>query len=96
MASPGPPPGKDMVWVAGGRFLMGSQDFYPEEAPVHRVTVDGFWIDTHPVTNAAFRRFWKATGHRPHRLPLHHPRPSGLTKPRSSGSAPSTTRRPAR
>ena len=54
---------KDMVWVPGGTFLMGSYDFYPEERPVHRVTVDGFWMDSHPVTNAEFRRFVKATGH---------------------------------
>jgi formylglycine-generating enzyme len=63
MAPPGPPPGKDMAWVPGGTFLMGSADFYPEERPVHQVTVDGFWIDAHPVTNAEFRRFVKATGH---------------------------------
>jgi sulfatase modifying factor 1 len=35
-----------MAWVPGGTFLMGSADFYPEERPVHRVSVDGFWIDT--------------------------------------------------
>jgi formylglycine-generating enzyme required for sulfatase activity len=52
-----------MVWIAGGTFLMGSNDFYPEERPVHRVAVDGFWIDEYPVTNAEFRRFVKATGH---------------------------------
>jgi formylglycine-generating enzyme len=53
---------KDMVWVPGGTFLMGSEDFYPEERPAHRVTVGGFWIDRHPVTNAQFRRFVKASG----------------------------------
>jgi sulfatase modifying factor 1 len=58
-----PPPVKDMVWVDGGRFLMGSDDFYPEERPVHEVELDGFWIDRHPVTNAQFRRFVKATGY---------------------------------
>ncbi|HJW64416.1 MAG TPA: SUMF1/EgtB/PvdO family nonheme iron enzyme, partial [Actinomycetes bacterium] len=58
-----PPPVKDMVWVDGGRFLMGSDDFYPEERPVHRVEVDGFWVDRHPVTNAQFRRFVKDSGH---------------------------------
>jgi formylglycine-generating enzyme len=60
---PGPAPAKDMVWVPGGRFLMGSEDFYPEERPVHRVQVDGFWMDAHPVPNAESRRFVKATGH---------------------------------
>ena len=54
---------KNMVWVPGGQFLMGSEDFYPEERPVHRAQVDGFWIDEHPVTVAEFRRFVKATGH---------------------------------
>ena len=42
---------------------MGSDLHYPEEAPVHRVKVRGFWIDTTPVTNAQFKRFVKATGH---------------------------------
>jgi hypothetical protein len=32
---------KNMVWVPGGTFLMGSNDFYPEERPVHRVAFDG-------------------------------------------------------
>jgi sulfatase modifying factor 1 len=54
---------KDMVHVPGGTFLMGSKDFYPEEAPVHPVTVDPFWIDEHQVTVAQFRRFVKATGY---------------------------------
>ena len=54
---------KDMVWVPEGEYAMGSADFYPEEAPVRRVAVDGFWMDEHPVTIAEFRRFVKATGH---------------------------------
>ncbi len=54
---------KNMVWVPGGTFWMGSEDFYPEERPVHEVGVDGFWMDTHQVTVAEFRRFVKATGH---------------------------------
>jgi formylglycine-generating enzyme required for sulfatase activity len=53
----------DMVWIAGGAFRMGSDDHYPEERPVHRVRVEGFWIDRHPVTNAEFRRFVDATGY---------------------------------
>lgn len=52
-----------MVWVPGGTFQMGSNDFYPEECPVHRETVEGFWLDRHPVTNAEFRRFVEATGY---------------------------------
>src|SRR5262245_62547433 len=53
----------DMVWIAGGTFRMGSDRHYPEEAPVHRVTVDGFWIDRTPVTNAQFRWLVHATGY---------------------------------
>lgn len=52
-----------MSWIPGGTFRMGSADFYPEERPVHRVRVDGFWMDRHPVTVEAFRRFVKATGY---------------------------------
>jgi len=52
-----------MTRVPGGTFRMGSNDHYPEEAPVHSVAVDGFWIDTNPVTNAEFARFVAATGH---------------------------------
>jgi formylglycine-generating enzyme required for sulfatase activity len=54
---------KDMVELSAGTFRMGSERFYPEEAPVREVSVDGFWIDRHPVTVAEFRRFAKATGH---------------------------------
>ena len=61
--APGPAPARDMAWVPGGTFRMGSSDFYPEERPVHDVTVGGFWMDEHPVTVAEFRRFVKATGH---------------------------------
>ena len=50
-----------MVWIPGGTFLMGSDQHYPEEAPAHEVSVDGFWIDRYAVTNADFRRFVEAT-----------------------------------
>ncbi|WP_210497092.1 formylglycine-generating enzyme family protein [Microvirga antarctica] len=52
-----------MIWIAGGTFRMGSNDHYPEEAPVHRATVDGFWMDPTPVTNRQFKAFVQATGH---------------------------------
>ena len=52
-----------MIQIPGGTFRMGSDRHYPEEAPVHRVTVDGFWMDRTPVTNREFRRFVEATGH---------------------------------
>ncbi len=42
---------------------MGDDRFYPEEAPVHCVAVDGFWMDACAVTNAEFRRFVAATGY---------------------------------
>ena len=54
---------KGMVWIPGGTFAMGSQDFYPEERPVRRVAVEGFWMDRHPVTVAQFGRFVGETGH---------------------------------
>ncbi|MDX6535111.1 MAG: formylglycine-rating enzyme [Gaiellales bacterium] len=50
-----------MVWIPGGEFLMGSEDFYPEERPLHRVIVDGFWMDEYPVTATMFRRFARST-----------------------------------
>ena len=52
-----------MVWIPGGTYRMGSDHHYPEEAPSHRVRVDGFWMDATPVTNAQFRAFVEATGH---------------------------------
>jgi formylglycine-generating enzyme len=54
---------KRMRWIPPGSFRMGAEDFYPEEAPVHPVELDGFWIDEHPVTVAAFRRFTNETGY---------------------------------
>jgi formylglycine-generating enzyme len=53
----------NMIFIAAGTFRMGSNRHYPEEAPVHRATVDGFWIDRSPVTNREFRRFVDATGY---------------------------------
>lgn len=52
-----------MVAIRGGTFLMGSDSHYPEERPVHRVTVGDFLMDETPVTNAQFRAFVEATGH---------------------------------
>jgi formylglycine-generating enzyme len=57
------PPREGMTWIAGGAFRMGDERFYPEERPVREVRVEGFWIDTTPVTVASFRRFVRATGH---------------------------------
>lgn len=61
---PGPAP-KGMVWIPGGEFRMGDDSplARPNEQPVHRVRVDGFWMDATPVTNAQFRAFVEATGY---------------------------------
>lgn len=54
---------KDMVWIPGGEFTMGSnnEDSKKDEKPPHRVTVDGFWMDITPVTNRQFKEFVDAT-----------------------------------
>src|SRR5229473_3023499 len=52
-----------MLRIPGGTFRMGSDRHYPEEAPVHRVRVDQFWMDATPVTNRQFKEFFKATGY---------------------------------
>nr|WP_061503881.1 formylglycine-generating enzyme family protein [Ramlibacter tataouinensis] len=54
-----------MAWVPGGEFLMGSDHklAQPNERPAHKVRVQGFWMDTHHVTNAQFRAFVQATGY---------------------------------
>ncbi|HEX3323761.1 MAG TPA: formylglycine-generating enzyme family protein [Solirubrobacterales bacterium] len=54
---------RGMTWVSGGPFRMGCDRFYPEEQPIHTVDVDGFWIDSHPVTVREFRHFVRDTGH---------------------------------
>lgn len=42
---------------------MGSEVHYPEESPVHSVTVDGFWLSPTTVTNTEFASFVDATGY---------------------------------
>ncbi len=55
-----------MVWVPGGTFTMGGDDplAREDEKPLHRVRVDGFWMDQTEVTNAQFRAFVEATGYK--------------------------------
>ncbi|MGV9413081.1 SUMF1/EgtB/PvdO family nonheme iron enzyme [Nocardia sp. NPDC003693] len=52
-----------MVRLPGGEFVMGSEDFFPEERPRRVSAVDPFWIDAHPVTNTEFARFVRDTGY---------------------------------
>lgn len=51
-----------MVYIKGGTFRMGVEGF-ADASPVHEVTLDGFWMDEHEVTNAQFARFVAATGY---------------------------------
>src|SRR5882724_12219418 len=54
---------KGMRRLDGGTYLMGSDRYYPEEAPTRWVRADPFWIDETPVTNHEFAAFVQATGH---------------------------------
>jgi len=58
---PGPAP-EGMVWIPGGEFWMGADEF-PDAQPWHKVYVDGFWMDKTEVTNAQFEQFVKETGY---------------------------------
>lgn len=53
----------DMVLLPAGAFVMGSDDFYSDERPVHERAVEAFWIDRFQVTNAQFAEFVDATGY---------------------------------
>jgi formylglycine-generating enzyme required for sulfatase activity len=51
-----------MVWIPSGSFQMGTQDpSFPDARPLHKVSLKGFWMDEHEVTNAEFEKFVKAT-----------------------------------
>lgn len=62
-----------MVWIPGGEFSMGAADppemdtvgmsATTDSRPIHRVYVDGFFMDKTDVTNAQFAEFVKATGY---------------------------------
>ncbi|MDO8210815.1 formylglycine-generating enzyme family protein [Conexibacter sp. CPCC 206217] len=54
---------RNMVRIDAARVRMGSERFYPEEAPLREVDVDGFWIDSRLVTVRDFRRFAEETGY---------------------------------
>ncbi|MBN1153688.1 formylglycine-generating enzyme family protein [candidate division KSB1 bacterium] len=51
-----------MVFVEAGEFLMGSDDGYNDEKPIHRVHVDAFYIDRYEVTNAQYCEFLNQKG----------------------------------
>jgi formylglycine-generating enzyme len=53
----------ELIELPAGSFVMGSTDFYLEEAPVRTVSVSDFAIDRHPVTNAQFGEFVARTGY---------------------------------
>lgn len=54
-----------MVWIPAGTFNMGSDDpAFADAQPIHKVSLSGFWMDEHEVTNAEFDRFVKATKYR--------------------------------
>jgi sulfatase modifying factor 1 len=53
----------DMVLITGGTFSMGSENYYPEEKPVHKVTVSSFHIDKYAVTNGQYKKFIGETGY---------------------------------
>ena len=53
----------NLCFVPAATFRMGSDHHYPEEAPAHDVTVDGFWMDRYTVTNRDFDRFVRETGY---------------------------------
>lgn len=62
-SEPGSAP-EGMVWIPGGEYQLGSEQGMPDEAPVHSVVVDGFWIQRHEVTNDDFRAFVEATNYK--------------------------------
>ncbi|MCF8267848.1 MAG: SUMF1/EgtB/PvdO family nonheme iron enzyme [Ignavibacteriales bacterium] len=53
-----------MVYVAGGTYLMGSNDGFDSEKPVYSVTVSSFYIGRYEVTIKEFRKFIEATGYK--------------------------------
>ncbi|MGD2203464.1 formylglycine-generating enzyme family protein [Microbacterium maritypicum] len=52
-----------MVHIPGGTFLMGSDDFYPDERPAHQREVAPFFIDRYEVTNSQYAQFVEVTGY---------------------------------
>jgi sulfatase modifying factor 1 len=62
-AAPGPAP-DGTVWIPAGEFSMGTQEeMFTDTRPVHRVAVNGFWMDKTEVTNEQFSKFVNATNY---------------------------------
>ena len=82
-----------MVWIPGGVFWMGSEEF-PDAQPIHKAYVDGFWMDKTEVTNEQFAKFVKATGYvtvaekAPDYETIVKQRPPGLPPPRKEDLVP--------
>lgn len=53
----------DFAWIPEQTTVLGADNDYPEEGPARTVTVAGFWIQTHQVTNAEFAEFVSATNY---------------------------------
>ncbi|MCP2625871.1 formylglycine-generating enzyme family protein [Mycolicibacterium smegmatis] len=53
----------DLVWIPAQTAVLGSDRHYPEEAPTREVSVEGFWIQPHQVTNCRFAEFVSDTGY---------------------------------
>lgn len=53
----------EMAWIPAGSFWMGNESGQSDEKPVHKVNLDGFWMDKTEVTNEQFDRFVRATGY---------------------------------
>jgi sulfatase modifying factor 1 len=87
-----------MVWINSGTFMMGGDNAQaqPDEYPKHKVTVSGYWIDTHEVTNGQFEKFVKATGYittaeqKPDWNELKKQLPQGTPKPDESDLVPAS------
>ena len=60
----------DLIWIPAQTAVLGSDHHYPEEAPAQPVGVEGFWIQTHPVTNAEFTKILGSVLSRPAILPV--------------------------
>jgi len=90
---------KGMVWIPGGEFSMGSnvedeslcsiKGVTKDAAPIHRVYVDGYYMDQTEVTNEQFAAFVKATGYETlaEKKPTHEEYPDAPLENLIAGSA---------